>query len=184
MAAIDIHIRQAIISRKQSGESLKDISASLSLSYRTVVNLWQKYKQTGEENLASNYSQCGLHQSQQFANIKPACLSLKQLHSSWGAPRIYVALVKLYPQQALPNIRTLQLWYKEAHLVKPRYTQNDASIGAAKAVHNIWQVDAKEQLTLLDGQRACYLTIVDDKSGACLDTLVFPLSPYQSSTYP
>lgn len=67
-------------------------------------------------------------------------------------------------------------------MIKPRQQKAEPTIGTAKAVHNIWQVDAKEQLTLLDGQVACYLTIVDEKSGAALASPVFPLCSNQSSS--
>ena len=40
-------------------------------------------------------------------------------------------------------------------------------------VHECWQIDAKENLCLLDGSKACYLTMVDKKSGAVLATPCF-----------
>lgn len=40
-------------------------------------------------------------------------------------------------------------------------------------VHECWQIDAKENLCLLDNSKACYLTIVDKKSGAVLATSCF-----------
>ncbi|MCH2043014.1 MAG: hypothetical protein MK212_02650 [Saprospiraceae bacterium] len=42
-----------------------------------------------------------------------------------------------------------------------------------KEVHDEWQIDAKENLTLQDGSRACYLNIVDKKSGAVLASHCF-----------
>jgi hypothetical protein len=77
--------------------------------------------------------------------------------------------------QNIPSIRTLERWYRENNLVKPKRQTGEPSIGRARAVHNIWEVDAKEQLELLDGQAACYLTIVDEKSGAWLASPVFSL---------
>ncbi|MVM42152.1 hypothetical protein GO730_38195 [Spirosoma sp. HMF3257] len=60
-------------------------------------------------------------------------------------------------------------------MTKLRSKPNRLQIGRATAVHNIWQVDAKEQLKLANGQPACYLTITEEYSGAWLDSLVFPL---------
>ena len=51
---------------------------------------------------------------------------------------------------------------------------NEPSIGKSRAVHNIWQVDAKEQLILQDGQVACYLTFTDEHSGIWLGSVMFP----------
>jgi hypothetical protein len=50
---------------------------------------------------------------------------------------------------------------------------NERSIGKSLAVHNIWQVDAKENLCTQDGQVACYLTLSDEKSGAWLSAVAF-----------
>ena len=62
---------------------------------------------------------------------------------------------------------------------KPRQRKGHLYMGAALAVHNIWQVDAKEQFTLSAGQAANYLTIVDEKSGGWLES---PLFPHQIAT--
>ena len=67
----------------------------------------------------------------------------------------------------------MQRWFKEKKLGKPRQQSSEPPIGKSKAVHNIWQVDAKENLILLDTTPACYLTITDEKSGAWLASLCF-----------
>jgi hypothetical protein len=89
-------------------------------------------------------------------------------------------LLERYGPQLTPSIRTLQRWFRQHHLSKPRQQLAQTPIGQSKAVHNIWQVDAKENLTLGDGQPACYLTITDEHSGAGLAALVFPPGAHQS----
>lgn len=111
-----------------------------------------------------------------------AALWLKRLHGSWGAPFIQLQLRERYGKERVPAVRTLQTWFRSRGLTKPRQRLAAPSIGTSKAVHNIWQVDAKENLTLLDGTRACYLTITDEHSGAGLDALVFPPQPDCTST--
>ena len=57
---------------------------------------------------------------------------------------------------------------------KIRFDQLDLlSKKKVRAVHECWQIDAKENLCLLDGSKACYLTMVDKKSGAVLTTPCF-----------
>jgi len=178
MEAINIEVRRTIIRLKESGERLIDISQILKLSYRTVSNIWQRYKKKGRADLVCDYTKCGTQQAKRYMGVKSKCLDLKILHPRWGTPRLHVELVKLYPQEVIPSIRTLHSWYKKANLICPNHLEREPAIGRAKAVHNIWQVDAKERLRLPNEQNACYLTIVDEKSGACLEALVFPLSPY------
>lgn len=59
------------------------------------------------------------------------------------------------------------------NLTKPKSQSTEPSIGKSTAVHNIWEVDAKEQLQTLDGKPACYLTFSDEKSGAWLSSVAF-----------
>jgi len=182
MEVVDIEVRKSIIELKKSGEKLTEICQLVSLPYRTVSNIWQRYKKYGLLNLGANYTNCGSLQAQHFKSIKSKCIDFKILHPRWGTPRIHLELKKLYSQNEIPSIRTLHSWYRKANLIKPKHQENAPIIGSAKAVHNIWQIDAKERLIMTDKQKACYLTIVDDKSGACLEALVFPLSSYQSSS--
>lgn len=105
---------------------------------------------------------------------------LKHHHPTWGSPYIHAILKERYGE-SIPSIRMLSHWFSKLHLQDPRESAKHQKIGSSRAVHNIWQVDAKEQITLSDGQKACYLSIVDEKSGAWLGSSVFPLYPYQSS---
>ena len=88
-------------------------------------------------------------------------------------------MTKRYGSSGLPCIREMQKWFRAASLNKPRQRKGHLYMGAALAVHNIWQVDAKEQFTLSAGQAANYLTIVDEKSGSWLES---PLFPHQIAT--
>jgi hypothetical protein len=41
-------------------------------------------------------------------------------------------------------------------------------------VHQVWAVDAKEQMRLKDGSAASWLVVTDEGSGAILDAQAFP----------
>jgi hypothetical protein len=49
----------------------------------------------------------------------------------------------------------------------------------ARAVHDVWQIDAKEKLRLRTATKVCYLSVVDQKSGSLLGSFVFPPLPHQ-----
>ena len=179
--ATGILLRERIIQLKQEGLTLAKISEDLSLTYSNVRSIWGRYQKEGELGLQTCYSNCGKPKPSPDNVVYRASLWLKHLHSQWGAPRIHAGLQSRYGSN-IPTIRTLNRWYKDAQLTKPQSKINRVVIGKSTAVHNIWQVDAKENLTLADGQQCCYLTIVDEKSGAWLASLVFPLWSYLSST--
>jgi transposase len=179
--ATGILLRERIIQLKQENYTLEKISEELSLTYSNVRTIWGRYQKEGISGLQTSYSNCGKSKPSSDNVVYRASLWLKHLHAHWGTPRVHTGLQSRYGVD-VPTIRTLNRWYKDAQLTKPRSKINRVTIGKSTAAHNIWQVDAKENLTLGDGQESCYLTIVDEKSGAWLASLVFPLWTYLSST--
>ncbi len=173
-------LRDQFISLKQQGHSLSQISEQLHLPKGTVNKLSSRYKREG--HLEVGYSRCGPQGVRSEPFYLRTSLWLKRLHGEWGAALIRLKLVERYGAEQVPSARTMQRWFRSNQLSKPRQAQNQPTIGQAKAVHNIWQVDAKEHLTLKDGSEACYLTITDEHSGAGLAALVFPPQAHQSST--
>ena len=103
-----------------------------------------------------------------------ATLFLKRHHPTWGAGRIRVELLTHYDVSCVPAERSMQRWFKEKKLTEPKERHNEPHIGRSKAVHNIWQMDAKERFTLLDERQYCYLTVTDEHSGAWLSSIAFP----------
>lgn len=176
--AIPMGLREQFISLKQQGCSLSAISEQLHLHYGTARKLSAQLKQHG--NLGAHYQNCGPKQPFTNALLVRASLWLKRLHPLWGAPFIRLQLLERYKPHKLPATTTMQGWFRKAGLSKPRQRLPQPRIGTSKAVHNIWQVDAKENLRLLNGTEACYLTITDEHSGAGLAALVFPPPLYQA----
>jgi transposase len=174
--ATNLAIRERILELRQQGFTIKDISEQLSLPFSTTKNLCRRFREKGAAGLSPGYSTCGSKTAGLFANRKEQALMQRVQHPSWGAPRIRVGMQLSADGQApQPSIRTLQKWYRAAGLYKPRRQGAGPAIGRSTAPHNIWEVDAKENLILADGSPACYLTIGDEKTGAWLEAVVFPL---------
>lgn len=170
--AISMAVREQFIRLKDQGCSLSVISEQLGLRYGTACKLSAQFKAEG--SLCLHYQHCGPKHVKSNLLVVRASRWLRRLHPSWGAPFIRLQLVRRYGAQGVPKARTLQRWFRRWKLTKPRQRLNQPSIGTSTAVHNIWQVDAKENLTLLDGSAACYLSLTDEHSGAGLAALVFP----------
>jgi hypothetical protein len=178
--AIEMGLREQFIALKRQDMSLYRICEQLDLHYGTACKLSAQLKKQG--SLEVHYSNCGAKHPRSKPLMVRAALWLKRLHSSWGAPFIHLKLVQRYGGEGMPAVRTMQEWFRRRGLTKPPQRLATPSIGCSKAVHNIWQVDAKENLTLLDNTTACYLTITDEHSGAGLAALVFPPQPDRTST--
>jgi transposase len=154
--------------------SMLAISLQLSVSYGTVKSICKRYAREGIAGLEPKYDECGRKPKSTAAQaIQSTALDLRTQHSTWGSDRIRIDLVAQFGSDA-PSVRTLQRWYRESRHSEPKMQHNTPRIGKATKVHNIWQVDAKEQLILQDKQVACYLTFTDEYSGIWLGSVVFP----------
>lgn len=175
-------LRQQIIDLHRQHHHAVAISQQLAVSLNTVRRLVRRYKADPTDALQPAYAiRCGPSTPRSVPHLLRAGRWLKRRHPQWGAPLIRQYLLERYAAQPVPAVRTLQRHFRHCGLTPPRQQVAPGGIGRAKAPHNIWQVDAKERLRLADGQAACYLTIADEHSGACLQTLVFPPRPHQSS---
>jgi transposase len=179
---LSLRVREQIIEQKSKGVSLLDISLNLHVSYCTVRNICKRFQTYGTQRLAADYKHCGRPASSNPADVcYRAALWLKRLHPGWGAAFINLQLRQRYGQctGAVSSERTLQRWFKAKGLNRAKSQLCCSQPLWAKQEHEVWQIDAKEKLCLASGDKACYLTIVDEKSGCLLKTGVFPLQAYQ-----
>jgi len=173
--ALNLATRKLIVQFREEGKSFAQISRDLKLSYNTIRGIWKRYEKNGESGLVPDYKNCGKKPLESDYRFYRGSLWLKRFHPQWGAPLILLKLTQRYGKEKAPSVRTLQRWFKKKGLSAPRQQKNEPKIGKSKAPHNIWQVDAKEQVRIQSGEKICYLTIVDEHSGAWLAAPVFPL---------
>lgn len=102
-------------------------------------------------------------------------MQLRREHPTWGAGLIWVQLRQQDPTATLPAVRTLQRWLRQADLMPaPAGRRPRVRVRRAEGVHQVWQMDAAEQIPLKTDTRVSWLRIVDEYSGAVLQTEVFP----------
>jgi transposase len=177
--ALPESVRRQIIEEQSKGMTLVDIAVQNQLSYSTVRNVYQRFKAGGLQGLAPHYERCGSTGPKSEPFIYRAAVWLKRHHQDWGAALIRIVLQERYADAVLPGERTFQRWFKARGVHKVKSHLAVSQPFWAHQVHEIWQIDAKEQLHLASGQRVCYLSIVDEKSGCLLKAFVFPPLPYQ-----
>lgn len=152
------------------------IAQELNLKYRTVRQIWARFRQRGEAGLQLRYGQCG-RASPFPAAVQQAALALKREHPRWGGGLIHLQLAAQFAGQPVPQERPLQRWFRQAGLAPARPQPPPVRRERAQAVHEVWEIDAKEQLRLADGSGASVLTVTDEASGALLGGVVFPPLP-------
>jgi len=170
--AICMTTRLKIVREKESGKSLLSISEEHGFSYSTVKRVWQSYSQNGERGLSPKYDNCGVKRPHHYRVYRMSTM-LKRKYPQWGAPYILTILSERYPDEKMPEVRTVQLWFRKHHLNKPKIIRPQSEDTPVNAVHDCWQIDAKENIILKDGTSCCYLTTVDVKSGIALEAPIF-----------
>lgn len=174
--------RQKIISSRASGKSLREISRELSISYATVQQLCKRYKLDPDSGLLPRYGACGKVRRDGTDLVYRAVRCMKCWHPSWGAAKIRCELLRLRPTLKIPQVRMLQKWFHwNGQIPVPSELQLPDSRWA-KSVHEGWQIDAKEGISILGPQKQSWLNIVDECSSAVIDTGVFPPQKDHGST--
>jgi helix-turn-helix protein len=172
--ALPLPLREQIVQRCQQGLTHAQVAAELKIKARSVRQIWTRYRHGGAAGLPPDYARCGHPGSRFPAVLWDAALAAKREHPRWGAGFIRVQLADQFPDQPLPGVRTLQEWFRQAGLQPVRAQRPPVERDRAQAVHEVWEMDAKERMRLLDGSGASTLALTDEASGALLATVVFP----------
>ena len=182
-AALAPAIRRSILQGHLEGQSYSALARLFGVAYQTVRTLCLRYEAEGEAGLRPRYDRCGKRALRSEALFYRAACFLKRKHPQWGAPLFRLQLERRYrarfPVKRLPSVRTMQAWFKARGLQAPHSKPPRPPKRWAEAVHQVWQVDAKEDQYTAQGQAVCWLTVTDEHSGALLAARVFPLSPDQ-----
>lgn len=173
-AALPFARRQQIIARHQQGESLRQIAQQLQLPPSTVRDWWLRFRDQGEAGLQTHYDRCGPKGTKTAPVLHQAVLALRREHPSWGAGLIRLEVSKQFPDRPLPTVRQIQRWFVAAGLQPPRAKRPPVERQRGGEPHQVWQIDAKEQLLLADGTGTSVLTVTDEASGALLAAVPFP----------
>lgn len=174
-AAIPAPLRQRIWECVRAGVPVAVVAESLGLSERTVRHLARRVRLDGKEALAARYAGCGRAALQEPPPLVQEALAIRNDHPAWGAGVIRVFLRRRHPKNALPSERTLQRWFQRTRLPNaPAGRRPVAAADRAVFPHDVWQMDAADQVRLQTGDGVCWLRLVDECSGAFLQTVVFP----------
>src|SRR5262249_21258265 len=96
-------------------------------------------------------------------------------HPTWGAGLIRLKLRPHAHGASIPSVRSLQLAFVRAGVHRPRRRRTAAAMVPWAALpHEIWQVDAVEEVPLATGERIRWLTVTDEASGAILAAEISP----------
>lgn len=174
-APLPVPLRQRIWQQQQRGLPAAAIARRLGLPARTVRRLCARCRGGAA---AVGPTPPGRAAGTPSAAVQQALL-LHAQHPSWGAPYLRLQLHQQQPQLPdLPSARTLQRWFaRQRQPPAPAGRKPASGRARARRPHEVWQMDAVDQLPLRTGQQVSWLRWVDEWTGAVLGTAVFPPGP-------
>lgn len=168
-------VRQQIIQMKQSGQTHFQVSESLQVSVGTVQNIWNRYKTGGMPALSTSYNRCGRRVDHEDEVVFRLIRLMKHLHPSWGVPLIRLKISEKYPTLRLRSVRQYQRrLFSSSGKLPASILPPAIAIDRSRIAHDTWQIDAKERFFIQNGEEVCYLTVVDEGTGALLGAKAFP----------
>lgn len=171
--AVPLPVRQAMFQRWQKGVPVATLAEEMHLSERTVRNLVRRFVQRGKQGLVADYARCATKAAPKVSAAYKRAVQMRQQHPTWGAGLIRVLLKEKL--KASPSERTLQRWFRQTpQAPAPGGRRPSSETQRARRPHEVWQMDAAEQMILASGQGASWLRLVDECSGVVLQTTIFP----------
>ena len=183
--AIPVAARQLLWERHHRGEPTSTLAAAYGISSRAVRALCRRLRQGGTEALRPRY-----HAPPAPPHAKPAArradvLQLRRDHPTWGAAWLLTVLRQRSPERPWPAPRTAQRWLRSAGLnPAPRGRRPASNASRATQPHEVWQMDGAECIRLANGEPVCWLRVVDEFTGAALQTTIFPPAPALPGGHP
>jgi transposase len=167
-------VRERIVGRRERGESVSQVAQAEGVSGRSIRRIYSAWQQQGESALLTGYRQSANTAIQFDPGMYRQAVTMKRNHASWGAGLIRVELQIRYGAQPLPAERTLQVWFCREHLNHVAHRMARVFQGRGQAVHEVWEMDAKDHIYLGDRSPTCVVSVQDEYSGAVLSARPFP----------
>lgn len=169
-APVPLPTRQALWQAHCQGTPPGELASRFRLAPRTVRHLLHSFRLAGGLPVAA-VPPPGRPRADD--DIVQHARALRRDHPGWGACviRLRLAACKRWPD--VPQPRTIQRWLAQAGLAPAPAGRRSPAVPRSVLPHERWQIDAKDQMTLANGQTASWLRVSDECSGAILGTFVF-----------
>jgi len=173
--SLSMAIRLSIIEDYRKGEKISYLSRKFKINRGTIRELIKRHKAEGVEGLRTKYECCGKKRPDEQDFVFRAVRCFRTWHPSWGAEKIRCELRLRDKKIPLPSVRTMNRWFhwNDQIAVSLKSSLPICENKKAKALHEVWQIDAKEEMIIGDGSKNCWLNIVDEYSGMVIQPPIF-----------
>ena len=170
-----IPVREKIFAQWRDGVPSGEIAQLHGLPKRTVDHLISRFRERGEDGIATTYCRQGRSMPEDRREVCQAALALREEHPAWGSELIRLMLLDRFGEENVPTARSLRRWFSQHQLspAPPGSKPRTAAPSRAIRPHQTWQLDAAEDIELGNGERVSWVRIVDEHTGGVLKTRVF-----------
>lgn len=134
----------------------------------------RRFAERGHSGLEPDYGRCATKTLPTKSDEFQKAIEMREQHPTWGGGLIRV-LLQEQGHAGCASERTLQRWFQRSTLAPaPPGRRPDSDARRARQPHEVWQMDAVDQLRLASGKQVSWLRLVDECSGAVLQTTIFP----------
>jgi hypothetical protein len=176
--ALPVAVRQLLWERHGRGAPTATLAAAYGVSLRAARALCRRPRLGGPEALRPRYHAPPAPPHAKHAASRAGVVQLRREHPTWGAAWLLTTLRQRLPDRPWPTPRTAQRWLKAAGLnPAPRGRRPASNAGRATRPHEVWQMDGAECIRPASGEQVCWLRVVDEFTGAALQTTIFPPAP-------
>jgi hypothetical protein len=167
-------MRERIVARRERGESVSQVVQAEGVSGRSVRRINRAWQLQGPCGLLTRYRASAPRAVTFSPRLYRRAVAMKRQHPTWGAGLIRVELQTKSPNQPVPAERTLQAWFGREHVNHRAHRMARVFHGRGQAVHEVWEMDAKDYIYLGDQSATCVVSVEDEYSGAVLSVRPFP----------
>jgi len=160
----------------------QEIAVEFGVSVRTVQRLYQEFQEREEDAIEPAYHRCGQdHPHSTAVEILDKAQALRDKHPRWGGELIRLMMQPKDRKKKVPTARTFQRHFRRQGIASapPGRRPQPAPFRAAKP-HEVWQVDASDQMKLKNGRGVSWLRFADEFSGAVLNTKVYEVTNFNT----
>ena len=173
-APIPLPVRQVIFKRWRKGESVAILAEELKLSVRTVQHLVRRFAARGQSGVEPDYAHCATNKLPTDADPFQKAMQMRQQHPGWGSGLIRVVLQEQGDEGLSQRTNLATLVSALAVVARTAGRRPASDDQRAGHPHDVWQMDAVDQLPLATGEQVSWLRLVDECSGVVLQTTIFP----------
>lgn len=164
--------------RYLEGERMSDLCREFGISRKTGYKILERFQTQGSS--AFHYHSSRPHRSpnKTAESIVKLIVSVRQLHPSWGAPKIRDYLMRKHPGFELPVASTIHVILDRHNLIRKRsarrrFKATGTMLQVPSSPNDLWCADFKGQFRLKDNSYCYPLTMTDQFSRflLCVDAL-------------